>query len=78
MGEITNLINAGRASSIGEPFRKILSKHGVAPDFSFLVAGNQKLGKTMYAGNGMEYIHRKVGVRANSIFEQPARRYENH
>lgn len=45
----------------GEPLSKILSKHGIAPDFSFSVVGQQKLGKTMYPGVGIDYIHRQAG-----------------
>ena len=45
----------------GMPMGNILSKHGIAPDFSFSVVGNPKLGKTMYPGVGIDYIHRKVG-----------------
>jgi len=46
----------------GEPLSKILSKHGIAPDFSFSVVGNQKLGKTMYHGVGIDFIHRQLAT----------------
>ena len=45
----------------GMPMGKILTKHGIAPDFSFSVLGNKKMGKTMYPGVGIDYIHRMVG-----------------
>ena len=44
----------------GEPMGNILTKHGIAPDFSFSVLGNMNMGKTMYPGVGIDYIHRKV------------------
>ncbi|VGO13511.1 hypothetical protein PDESU_02068 [Pontiella desulfatans] len=46
----------------GEPLSNILKKHGIAPDFSFSVVGTQKLGKTMYPGVGIDFIHRQVGA----------------
>jgi hypothetical protein len=45
----------------GEPLGKILSQHGIAPDFSFSVVGDPKLGKTMYPGIGVDFIHRQAG-----------------
>ena len=45
----------------GMPLGKLLSKHGIAPDFSFSVVGDQKQGKTMYPGLGVDFIHRRVG-----------------
>jgi len=45
----------------GVPLGKILANHGIAPDFSFSVVGHQKLGKTMYPGVGIDYIHREAG-----------------
>jgi hypothetical protein len=44
----------------GKHMGKLLSKHGIAPDFSFSVLGNMNMGKTMYPGVGIDYIHRKV------------------
>lgn len=45
----------------GMPLGQLLSKHGIAPDFSFSVVGDPKLGKTMYPGLGVDFIHRRVG-----------------
>lgn len=45
----------------GMPLGKLLSQHGIAPDFSFSVVGDPKLGKTMYPGLGVDFIHRRVG-----------------
>jgi len=45
----------------GMPLGDILSKHGIAPDFSFSVVGNSNMGETMYPGVGIDFIHRRAG-----------------
>ena len=45
----------------GRPIAMICNDLKVAPDFSFQIQGDDRLGTTPYPGNGVEFIHRRVG-----------------
>ncbi len=45
----------------GESLESVFSEMQLPADFSFYVSENKDFGTTQYPGNGVEFIHRKVG-----------------